>query len=134
MWLYLHNRYISDYVKRFNLKITCNTRVVNIKKEKTKNGGEEFVLRTQGGPTNRAQVVIMACGAMKEKLPNIPGIELVTTYGKHSTRQEDYENKKICIVVGGNSGFEVDCVFYLISFHSCSIWVPKLLSFFVLSI
>lgn len=100
-------RYLDDYVKKFNIKITPNTKVEKVSRKDLGNGEKEFVIRTENGPTYHAKVLIMACGAMKEKLPNIPGIELATPYSIHSVKQEDYINKKISIIGGGNSGFEV---------------------------
>jgi thioredoxin reductase len=94
-------KYMADYCKKFNIKVTYNTNVEKI----SRNADGEFVLRTNGG-VYRSKVLIMATGAMKEKVPDIPGIELATKYGEHSTNQEEYANKKITIIGGGNSAFE----------------------------
>lgn len=97
--------YMADYCKKGNIKIQFNTKVEKIGRKTNKDGVTEFNVRCQNG-SYKCQVLIMATGAMKEKLPNIPGIELATPYGKHSTNQADYENKKVSIIGGGNSGFE----------------------------
>ena len=39
--------------------------------------------------------------------PEIPGIELIDSYQDHSLDLEEYKNKKVCILGGGNSAFEV---------------------------
>jgi thioredoxin reductase len=98
--------YIADYCNKFNINICFNTNVEKIGRKTNKDGVTEFWLRCQGGTNYKCQVLIMATGAMKEKLPNIPGIELATRYSEHSTNQADYENKKVAIIGGGNSGFE----------------------------
>ena len=97
---------MADYCKKFNIKIQFNTNVEKIGRKTNKDGLTEFIVRTSGGKVYRSQVLIMACGAMKEKLPNIPGIELAKKYSEHSTNQADYENKKVTVIGGGNSGFE----------------------------
>lgn len=106
-------KYIADFCKHFNIKVTYNTTVQKIGR-KDVGGKKEFVIRTENGTTYHAKTLIMATGAMKEKLPNIPGIELATLYSEHSIKQEDYVNKKISIIGGGNSGFEV-CIALLTS-------------------
>lgn len=35
------------------------------------------------------------------------GLELATTYSKHSLNKELYKNKEVLIIGGGNSAFEV---------------------------
>ncbi len=98
------SRYFNDYARKFNLNIAYNTCV-----EKIGQDGDEvtFVLHTNTGTTYKAQVVIMAAGPLLENTPNIPGAELCTTYNTHNTDQKYYENKKVAIIGGGNSGFEV---------------------------
>ena len=95
---------MNDFCNKFNIKVTYNTTVEKIGRD----AGGDFVLRTSNG-TYRSKVLIMATGAMREKLPNIPGIEHATKYGDHSINQDDYANKKITIIGGGNSAFEVRC-------------------------
>ena len=98
------NRYFNDYAKKFKLNIHYNTRVEKISRDKD---GESFQLRTEKGVLYKAQVLIMATGAMVENMPDMPGADLCATYATHTTNQKLYENKKVAIVGGGNSGFEV---------------------------
>ncbi|ELU10057.1 hypothetical protein CAPTEDRAFT_221425 [Capitella teleta] len=98
-------KYMADYCKKFNIKIDFNVELEKVSRKTNKEGITEFCLQCNNS-SYKCQVLIMACGAMKEKLPNIPGIELATKYSEHSIKQEDYENKKITIIGGGNSGFE----------------------------
>lgn len=97
--------YMKDYCEKFNIKISYNTVVENISRKTNITGVTEFILRTKD-TTYKSQVLIMATGAMKEKLPSIPGIELAQQYSEHSIKQDDYANKKVSIIGGGNSGFE----------------------------
>ena len=105
-----HYRYLKDFADKFKLKVQYNTKVAKISLQKCSTDGGApggFSVRTEGGDTYSADVVLMACGAMKEWIPDVPGKELATTYGSHSTKKEDYVNKTVCVVGGGNSGFEV---------------------------
>ncbi|ELT88833.1 hypothetical protein CAPTEDRAFT_190646 [Capitella teleta] len=97
--------YMHDFCERFDIKISYNTTVEKISRKIDDSGETEFQIKTQQG-TYKSQVLIMATGAMKEKLPDIPGIEFAKQYSEHSIKQSDYENKKISIIGGGNSAFE----------------------------
>ena len=101
----VHCSYMKDYCEKFNIKATYNTTFDKISRKTNTDGVTEFVLKTSRG-TYKSKVLIMATGAMKEKLPNIPGIELAKQYSEHSINQEEYENKKVSIIGGGNSAFE----------------------------
>lgn len=98
-------KYTKDFVDKFNIKVTYNTTVEKIGRKTNSAGATEFFIRTKD-TTYKSQVLIMATGAMKEKLPNIPGIELAKQYSEHSIDQKEYENKKVSIIGGGNSAFE----------------------------
>lgn len=100
-------KFLNDYVKKFNLNIKYNSKVQKIRREKHHDGSDgDFLVRTEAGEVFRTKVLLMACGAMVEKVPDIPGAELATTYAGHSIRREDYEDHRVCVVGGGNSGFE----------------------------
>ena len=103
--LFLLCRYLKDYVKHFNLKVKYNTKVMNIGRAASQ--PDIFTIRLENGEVIQADVIFMACGAMKENIPNIPGIELADTYAKHDLDQNKYANRRVCVVGGGNSGFEV---------------------------
>jgi thioredoxin reductase len=97
--------YMKDFCDKFNIKITFNTAVEKIGRKQAADGTTDFVIQTSKG-TFKSKVVIMATGAMKERLPNIPGIELASKYSEHSTDQSQYINKRVAIIGGGNSAFE----------------------------
>ena len=96
---------MKDYCDKFGIKITYGVSVEKISRKTNATGVTEFFLKTDRG-MYKSQVVIMATGAMKEKVPSIPGIELTQKYAEHSTNQNDYANKKVAIIGGGNSAFE----------------------------
>ncbi|XP_070551819.1 FAD-dependent oxidoreductase domain-containing protein 2-like [Ptychodera flava] len=100
--------YLSDFAKKLEIKITYDTRVNNISKE-NRPGSDEglFYLKTSGGIEYSCKVLIMATGALSERLPDIPGIELADTYAKHDLDTRKYEGKLVAIVGQGNSAFEV---------------------------
>lgn len=97
-------RYLQDFADRLQLCIKYQTRVMSIGKRDQ--GG--FLLQLQDGSVLRADRLMMATGPRAELLPkNIKGIEHATTYGTHSIDLKEYENKRVCIIGGKNSAFEV---------------------------
>lgn len=64
-----------------------------------------FTVKASNGFTYKTKILISAMG-MKEYIPNIPGIELVDTYGNHDTNRDLYNNKRVLIIGKGNSAFE----------------------------
>ena len=101
-------RYLKDYTERFDLKVQYNTKVVKIRRGEAKEGkAQGFRVELSTGDILECDVVLMATGAMKEIIPDIPGKELAKAYSEHSINQEDYTNRTVCVVGGGNSGFEV---------------------------
>jgi thioredoxin reductase len=96
--------YLNDFREHFDLKVQFNTRLTYVRRDpETKH----FILTTSNeGEEIRCRTLIMATGPVKPKLPEIPGIEHAVGYEDHSTNLEDYENKRVLIIGGGNSSFE----------------------------
>ncbi|XP_067937760.1 FAD-dependent oxidoreductase domain-containing protein 2-like [Watersipora subatra] len=99
-------QYLNDFAEKFQLNICYNTKVTKVSKP-----AECFLLtaRTDGGvETNcSARCVLMATGAMEENVPeSIEGLELASTYGQYDMNKEQYKNKMVLVVGGGNSAFE----------------------------
>ena len=103
---------MKDYAEKQNLNIIYDWKVTRIKREDCKHKNDKhksvFILQNTRGDEIRCHVLLMATGAVSEKLPDIEGVELAETYGSHSINQEEYENKFVCIIGGGNSAFEVN--------------------------
>ncbi|XP_070580802.1 FAD-dependent oxidoreductase domain-containing protein 2-like [Ptychodera flava] len=101
-------RYMSDFAEKLDIKIAFNTRVVNISKESRPGAARGlFYLKTGDGREYSCPVLIMATGAVAERLPDIPGIELAETYANHDLDTKKYEGKRVAIIGRGNSAFEV---------------------------
>ena len=96
-------RYLEDYARQFKLRVRLSTRIKKIRKDA---GG--FELEDQSGATFGCRRLLMATGAVREHVPSdIEGIEHVSTYGDHTLNLEFYRNKRVAIIGGGNSAFEV---------------------------
>lgn len=93
-------RYLCDYADRYHLKVKCDTRIVNIKRD------DAFVLQDAEGKTYSAPRLIIATGFTKLYLPDIPGIELAEPYTEMSVNPEEFVNQKVLVLGKGNSGFE----------------------------
>ncbi|MBQ4852007.1 NAD(P)-binding domain-containing protein [Pseudoalteromonas sp. MMG012] len=93
--------YMKDYVNHFNIKVKCNTRVVNIGKE-----GDSYLLTDNNGNQFLAKHLIVASGFLKPYMPEIKGIELAENYTEMSIDIKDYENQQVLVIGKGNSAFE----------------------------
>ncbi|XP_070551815.1 FAD-dependent oxidoreductase domain-containing protein 2-like [Ptychodera flava] len=101
-------RYLNDFAIKLEIKVRYNTRVVNISKEDRPGAAKGlFYLKANDGREYSCKVLIMATGALSEKLPDLPGIELADTYATHDINPEKYEGKLVLIIGRGNSAFEV---------------------------
>lgn len=94
-------KYLSDFVKKFKIKLRTECKVKKIMRE-----GEKFIVQLQGGDVYEAKRVIVATGVSKPFLPAIKGIEHAIPYTEMSLNKKLYENKRILILGKGNSGFE----------------------------
>ncbi|XP_070556598.1 FAD-dependent oxidoreductase domain-containing protein 2-like [Ptychodera flava] len=101
-------RYLGDYARETDVKIVYNTRVTNISKENRPGKAEGlFYLKTGEGREYSCKVLIMATGAVSERLADIPGIEHADTYATHDIDPKKYEGKLVAVIGRGNSAFEV---------------------------
>jgi thioredoxin reductase len=93
--------YLHDFVKHFNLKIKCGTRIVKISKD------ESFKLIDSDGNFYECDRLIISTGVSKPYIPSIPGIELAENYTNVSINPDDFVNQKVLVIGKGNSGFEI---------------------------
>lgn len=97
-------RYLNDFVKKFALKIQYNTKVTHIARAADT---RHFVLTDATGKQYECKRLLMATGAVKPDIPKIPGIELAEGYEVHDIDPERFANKRVVILGGGNSAFEI---------------------------
>lgn len=93
--------YLEDFARRTDLVIRYGAEVVHVARS---TGG--FEVTTSTGTVLRCEVLLLATGAVRERRPDIEGIEHTTPYGEHSTDLERYRNKRVAILGQGNSAFE----------------------------
>lgn len=93
--------YLNTYATMYNIKITCNKEVINIKKR------DGFEVLTKDGTLYKSKVLILSNGFNKENIPQVPGIDLADTYATHDSNPVVYQGKSVLIIGTGNSGFEV---------------------------
>ncbi|XP_002738362.1 FAD-dependent oxidoreductase domain-containing protein 2-like [Saccoglossus kowalevskii] len=102
--------YIEDFCKKYPTNIRYNTNVTVVHRDDMTDDHQsksKFTLTVNNGSQLTCRVLLIATGAALPDDPVIPGIELVDTYENHSLDKELYKNKKVCILGGGNSAFEV---------------------------
>jgi thioredoxin reductase len=98
-------RYLVDYAEKFALKIRYNTRVTAIRREDHQG---KFILTDQEGQSYSCDQLLMATGPIGMQTPQqIEGIELATPYVDYDMDLATYQNKRVLIIGGGNSAFEV---------------------------
>ena len=101
--------YLRDFTKKFNLKIRLNTNIVNVHREAVldRKHPSRFIVTDQNGKIFTCKVLIVGTGPALPNTPDIEGIEVADTYQDHTLDLKEYENKKVLILGGGNSAFEV---------------------------
>jgi thioredoxin reductase len=98
-------RYLADYTDRNKLNVMFNVSAVTIVKTT-----EGFRISLSNGTEVSCRVAVLATGACQQRMPDaseVPGIGLAATYCDHSLDARAYEGKRVAIVGGGNSAFEV---------------------------
>ena len=92
--------YLSDFAKFHALNMRYNARVASIKRP---GGGlNPFRLRTAAGAEFQCTYVIWSSGV--EPMPmGVQGEELAVRYEALSTNLDDFDNKTVLIIGGGNS-------------------------------
>lgn len=96
-------RYLKDFAVSQDLAVRYSTRVTRIRRH----ADGSFTVEDDRGAISTARRVLMATGAIAPQIPDIPGIELAMGYEDHPLEQSYYENKRVAILGGGNSAFEV---------------------------
>ncbi|TDE41480.1 FAD-binding protein [Nonomuraea mesophila] len=94
-------RYLEDYARAFELRISYDSRVVGVTRE-----AGRFQVSDASGRTYEARRVIVATGVSLPNVPPIPGIETAETYGTAPTDPSGYLNQRVLIIGKGNSAFE----------------------------
>nr|XP_006813221.1 PREDICTED: FAD-dependent oxidoreductase domain-containing protein 2-like [Saccoglossus kowalevskii] len=103
-------RYLEDFCKKYPMNIRYNTNIANIHRDEMKDGQHSESKFTVSDDTDKlftCRVLLVGTGPSLPHNPAIPGIELIDTYQDHSLDTNEYKNKKVCILGGGNSAFEV---------------------------
>ncbi len=93
--------YLAEYVKRYQIKMRCNTRIVNISRVP-----DGFILVDANGDELTCQRLIVATGVTLPYIPAIPGIELSENYESVSVEPLDFVDQRVLIIGKGNSSFE----------------------------
>jgi thioredoxin reductase len=95
-------RYLQDFTKQNDLNIQYNTQVNNI----SKNDSINFVVTTNS-ETYESKVLLIGTGVAKQNKPkDIEGVEYCTDYTSLSADTDQFLNKRVAILGGGNSAFE----------------------------
>ncbi|CAM3464277.1 NAD(P)-binding domain-containing protein [Kibdelosporangium persicum] len=93
-------RYLDDFATKLDLSVRYNARVVEVGK------GENFRVVDDKGEVYEAPTVIVATGPSQPFVPDIPGIDLVESYGTVSVDPQDFTDQRVLIIGKGNSAFE----------------------------
>lgn len=98
----VYTQYLADYAEHNRLNIRYNTVVSKIRKNKE----DKFVLDIRDNETLTADILIVATGALRQNMPEeIEGIEYTTPY-EEVGNTEQFTNKRVAVLGGGNSGLE----------------------------
>jgi len=105
-------QYLADYVTEHKLDrhFRFSTDVVEIRREGGGSNDDRFVISTDSAGRNTTftcDVLVMATGRPGHATLPWNGAEHFETYDTMSTDLSKYRNKKVLIVGGGNSAFEV---------------------------
>lgn len=93
--------YVADFARRAELRIEYGCEVTRVNKD-----AEGFLVTCGDGRVYRGARLIVATGAFKPYLPEIPGIELAEPYSDVSVDLADFENQRVLIIGKANSAFE----------------------------
>jgi len=93
-------KYLSDFARRYNLKVKPGTTVVKVSKTDT------FKIVDAQNNVYRCLRLIIATGLSRPYIPKISGIELAERYFDVTVDPDEFTNKKVLIIGKGNSGFE----------------------------
>ena len=94
-------QYLADFAEAHKINVVFNSNVVGIFKH-----NDNFKVSTTSGQQFETKIIICATGFTKENIPSIEGIENCDTYASHSTKLDNYKNKRVLLLGLGNSAFE----------------------------
>ncbi|WP_188188106.1 NAD(P)-binding domain-containing protein [Nonomuraea sp. SYSU D8015] len=97
-------RYLADFAKANELRVTYDSRVVRVDRPGDRRGA--FVVTDEHGRRWEAHRVIVATGVTRPNVPPIPGVETADLYATASTDPADYVNRRVLVIGKGNSAFE----------------------------
>ena len=98
-------RYIQEYANRYHLNIEYNTNILQISQINGKDSEYKFKITTNTSITYRCKYLFIATGLFDPYIPSsIEGIEHAIGYEQIPTDLDFYDNKKVAIIGGGNSG------------------------------
>jgi thioredoxin reductase len=95
-------RYLSDYAEFYGLNVRCNTRILRVERPHA----GQFRLTSAAGNVFTCRRLIVATGAAKPYVPEIPGIDMAESYVDVSIDPEDFVNQRVLILGKGNSALE----------------------------
>lgn len=94
-------RYLRDFADRYGIAVQTGARVRRIGRD------DHFVVEAEDGRVWRARRLLVATGLSRPHVPpDVPGIELASTYAEMSVDPADYRGQRVVVVGKGNSGFE----------------------------
>ncbi|XP_077994880.1 FAD-dependent oxidoreductase domain-containing protein 2-like [Glandiceps talaboti] len=102
-------KYLEDFCKKYPSNIRYNTNIINIHRDDVMDDGKSksrFTITDERGNKFTCRVLMVGTGPTLPHDPQIEGVELIDSYQDHTLNLEEYKNKKVCILGGGNSAFE----------------------------
>ncbi len=93
-------RYLCAYAEHHDLNVRCNTRILRVEKPGL------FRLTDAAGNIFSCRRLIVATGAGKAWVPQIPGIELAESYAEVSVDPEDFVNQRVLVIGQGSASEE----------------------------
>lgn len=95
--------YLQDFARETELNIQYNTSINFIRK--SENG--DFILELANGKTQHCSVLLLGTGVVSQYMPaSVKGIEHTIPYREIPTDKEQFKNKRVAVLGGGNSAFE----------------------------
>ncbi|XP_006821781.2 FAD-dependent oxidoreductase domain-containing protein 2-like [Saccoglossus kowalevskii] len=104
-------KYLEDFCKKYPMNIRYNINIEKVHRDEMKDGQRSqsrfTITDDASGETFTSRVLLVGTGSCLPHTPEVPGVELIDTYQDHTLDIEEYTNKKVCVLGGGNSAFEV---------------------------
>lgn len=93
-------RYLAGYAEHHGLNVRCNTRILRVEKPGL------FRLTDAAGNVFSCRRLVVATGASKACVPQIPGIDLAESYAEVSVDPEDFVNQRVLVIGQGSASEE----------------------------